>query len=202
MSTFKNMNLSGLLTLLLVAFGLTAYGQKEADKTYIKTTEKGTTYEVVGWEREVVYNPRTFTWFAWKDPIIEKKQTTETKMIPLSEFDRPPVFDSACLTEEDQFACSNNKLQAYIEQRFIDYPDPAESLEQEGLEYVTFVINQDGKFEGNLKVISKDKPCRGCADAAADIISDMEDMWFPAIKDGKTVKTQLTIPVRFKLIDF
>jgi len=98
---------------------------------------------------------------------------------------------------------SYNELQDYIAQKTIDYPDVAQELGQEGLEYVTFTLDKNGEFEGNLKVVSKnqDKPCKGCEEAAADIVAGMEEHWYPAIKDGKTVKTQLTIPVRFKLLN-
>ncbi len=190
------------LPVLFVFLGLAAFGQEKEDKTYIKTTEKGTTYELIGWETEVVYNPHQYTWFAWEEPIVKKQQVTKRDMVPLSEFDRPPVFSGECLKAKDQFACSNEKLREYLQQQGFDYPDLAQNREQEGLEYVTFSLNEKGKFEGRLNVISKSDPCFGCADAAADIVAGMEDMWYAAIKDGERVETQLTIPVRFKLIGF
>lgn len=189
-----------LIALFVCASILNVDAQKE-EKKYIRTTEKGVDYEVIGWETDVVYNPHAYTWFAWEEPIIKKVKTQKVKMVPVSEFDRPPIFGSECLTVEDQFACSNNQLQEYVADNFLDYPDPALRKNQEGLEYVTFTLDKDGNFEGNLKVVSKKDPCQGCSEAAIDIVNNMEDMWFPAIKDGKTVKTQLTIPVKFNLID-
>ena len=103
--------------------------------------------------------------------------------------------------KEDHLACSNKKLREYISGKTLQYPDRAQELKQEGLEYVTFTLDEHGNFAGNLKVMSREKPCRGCADAAADIVAGTEDMWYPAIKDGETVETQLTLPVRFNLID-
>lgn len=187
------------LAIFFVCFGLTAFGQKKGDETLIKTTEKGTTYQLVGWETKVVYNPATYTWTSWDEPVISQKTVETTTMVPVSEFDRPPVFDGYCLTVDDKFDCSNRKLQEYFKEASIKYPDPAKALGQEGLEYVTFNINDKGKIKGNIKVVSKDKPCKGCADAAADIVADMEGKWFPAIMEGKTVKTQLTVPIRFSL---
>ena len=190
----------------LVLASLTATVSAQSDKEqYIKVTEKGTTYELVAMETNVVYNPYTYTWFAWEEPVYKKKTTEMDKLVPISAFERPPVFtgDGACLAAKDQFACSNRELQDYVSSNIFEYPDPAREKGQEGLEYVTFTLDENGKFEGKLKVVSRDKnnPCEGCADAAADLVASMEDMWFPAIKDGKTVKTQLTVPVRFKLLE-
>lgn len=187
------------LTTLFALLGITAFGQDKGDKTYIKTTEKGTVYQLAGWETNVVYNPDTYTWTSWDEPVISKEVVETTTMVPVSEFDRPPVFDGYCLTVDDKFDCANRKLQEYIQERAIQYPEQARALGQEGLEYVTFIINEKGQFEGNMSVASKDKPCKGCADAAADIVAGMENKWFPAIKDGKAVKTHLTVPIRFSL---
>lgn len=200
---------SFFLTILFLSFGFSLDAQNEKmdkkkdDKTYIRTTEKGTVYEVIGWQEEVVYNPYTFTWFAWEEPIVQEKKVKKEVLIPVSEFTRPPVFsaDGTCLIAKDKLACSNNELQEYVTEKWISYPQPAESMGQEGLEYVTFTLNEDGEFAGNLKVVSKNDPCAGCADKAADIVAGMEDMWYPAIKDGKTVTTELTIPIRFELRD-
>lgn len=192
--------LKTILVTLLISYGLTLHAQKDDDKAYIKTTEKGTYYQLVGWEDMVVYNPHIFTWFAWEEPIIKEKTLEVTHMVPVSAFDRPPVFDGYCLTMEDKLACSNTKLQEFIKNHFIKYPEEAKKYKEEGLEYVSFTLDEEGNFEGNLQVTSKDNSCTGCAEAAADIVASMEDMWFPAIKDGKPVKTHLTLPVRFELI--
>jgi hypothetical protein len=196
---FKN-SLLTTLTVLLTCFTISLTGQNKDSEPRIKVTQTGNTYEIIGWETNVVYNPHTFTWFSWEEPVLQKSKAKLTKMVPVSEFDRPPVFDGYCLTQEDKLACSNEKLRAYVSNHFTEYPDAAREMGQEGLEYVTFTIDKNGDFEGNLKVISRDKPCKGCADMAVDIVASMEDKWFPAIKDGKTVGTQLTIPVRFNLV--
>ncbi|MCO6476567.1 MAG: energy transducer TonB [Phaeodactylibacter sp.] len=188
--------------MLAVSLATTVYGQ-DKDKDYIRVTEEGTTYELVGMESNVVYNPHTFTWFAWEEPVYKEEKKMVSKLIPVSAFERPPVFGNECLTEEDQFECSNRMIQKYAQSNYFEYPDEAQNKMQEGLEYVTFLLNENGEFEGNLRVVSKDpnNPCEGCADAAADLVASMEDKWYPAIKDGKAVKTQLTVPVRFNLLN-
>lgn len=120
-------------------------------------------------------------------------------MVPISEFDRPPVFDGYCLTQRDKFGCSNTKIQEFFEDHSIDYPKEAEIYGEEGLEYVSFTIDKEGNLEGNLEVTSKDNSCTGCEQAAVDLVSMMKDKWFPAIKDGKPVETHLTVPVRFEI---
>ncbi len=191
-----------IMAVVMVSLTATVYGQ-DKDKDYIRVTEEGTTYELVGMESNVVYNPHTFTWFSWEEPVYKKEKKMVSKLIPVSEFGRPPVFSSECLTEKDQYECSNRMIQEYAQSNYFEYPDEAQNKMQEGLEYVTFILNEKGKFEGNLRVVSKDpnNPCEGCADAAADLVSSMEDKWYPAMKDGKAVKTQLTIPVRFNLLN-
>ena len=192
-----------LLIMAAMFFTTSAQGQNKDKTKYIKVTEEGTSYELVGMESNVVYNPYTYTWFAWEEPVYKTSKEEMTKMVPVSAFDRPPVFNGTCLTMEDQFECSNRKLREYVNNHYFDYPDKAQNRKQEGVEYVTFTLNENGKFDGNLRVVSKDaaNPCMGCANAAADIVASMEDMWFPAIKDGETVKTELTIPVRFELLN-
>ncbi len=175
---------------------------QDNDKSYIRTTKKNTTYKLVGWETNVNYNPYTYTWYYWEEPEMKKVTNKVTQMVPISEFDRPPVFSEACMKKEDMFECSNTKMQEYFANQNLDYPDMARTFNQEGLEYVTFTLKSDGTFADDMRVLSKNEdPCMGCADAAADIVANMERKWHPAILDGQPVKTQMTIPVRFKLIN-
>ena len=191
------------LLLLTVCLVLTLGAQTEqSDSTdYIKVTETGITYEVIDWQTHVEYNPYTFTWYAWQRPLVTTKAAHYHKMIPVASFDRPPMFDATCLTARDKLACSNEQMQLFIKQRSVDYPEAAREMGQEGLEYVSFTLNEDGKFAGNLKVVSKNKPCIGCADAAVEIVSAMESKWYPAILNGEPVTAELTVPVRFELIE-
>ncbi len=203
----KLKNFIPLLTgLLLLAFTLPAMGQEKAGKDYIKVTEKGTKYKIIGWETNVVYNPYFYTWHEWQDPIVKRQKGEVTHMVKVSEFDRAPMFvyNGNCLQLDKpkaQMECSNKEIQKFVNNTYFEYPDKAQELGQEGLEYVSIVLNEDGEFENGLSITSKDKPCRGCADAAADLVASMEGKWYPAIKDGKAVKTHLTIPVRFEFFD-
>ncbi len=201
-SNFLPLLLSALF-LFAVATPLTAQEEKEPA---VYMTEEGTEYKVIGWESDVIYNPHTFTWIAWEEPILEKQKTKTVKPVPISEFERPPVFDAVCLdaSAAEWKECTNRELQEYIEMN-VEYPDRAQNELQEGMEYVTFVLTAEGKIE-NISLLSKgeeeedDEKCKPCADAAADLVAGMEDKWYPAIKDNKKVDTKLTIPIRFNLI--
>lgn len=192
-----------LSALMLTFFVQPLMGQKDMKKTDKKksfyVTEEGTKYKVIGWESNVVYNPYTVTWYEWETPVTKKVKVKKVYPVPVSEFDRTPLFSTGCLNAEDQVSCTNKELQAYIENQNFDYPDDAQDNLQAGLEYVSFVLTKEGKIE-NISVLSKEKPCKGCADAAADIIASTEGKWYPAIKSDKPVTTKITVPVRFKLI--
>jgi hypothetical protein len=180
-----------------------AQNQADTKKSFL-ITENKTQYKLVGWEKETVYNPFTYTWYEWTEPKWKKTKKKVVHSVKLEDFDRPPVFDGYCLSKESnaaQVECTNEQMQEFVSNQYFDYPDEAQSNSQEGLEYVSLVLNEKGEFEGDLKVMSKDKPCKGCSDAAADIVAAMEDKWYPAIKDGKPVKTHLTIPIRFEIIN-
>lgn len=190
------------LFLFVVATPLTAQEMEKEPTVYI--TEKGTEYEVIGWESDVVYNPRTFTWIAWEEPILEKQKTKIVKAVPISEFERPPVFDAVCLdaSAEEWKECTNRELQEYVELN-VEYPDRAQNELQEGMEYVTFVLTEEGNIE-DISILSRgeddDEQCKPCAEAAVDLVAAMQDKWYPAIKDDEKIATKLTIPIRFNLL--
>ncbi len=190
------------LFLFVVATPLIAQDMEKEPTVYV--TEKGTEYQMIGWERDVVYNPNTFTWVAWEEPILEKQKTKTVKPVPISEFERPPVFDAVCLdaSAEEWKECTNRELQEYVNLN-VEYPDRAQEELQEGMEYVTFVLTEEGNIE-DIALLSKgeeeENKCKPCADAAADLVAGMQDKWYPAIKDNEKVATKLTIPIRFNLV--
>lgn len=171
------------------------------DEPTFMVTENDTRYELVGWESDIIYNPYSITYFVWEEPVYKKVNVRTRKPVAMSEFDRPPVFDGICLTEKNQLECTNREIQEFVKNSKVDYPDMAQDQGQEGLEYVTVVIDENGKYKGSLQVRSKNEPCRGCSDAAADLVNQMEGRWHPAILDGEKVAVQLTIPIKFKLIE-
>lgn len=131
--------------------------------------------------------------------IWDEKEAVDTdKVYGSDDLDQMPLFSADCLTAKDRSKCSNDALKAYLRKN-IDYPDPALEKGHDGLERIFFVIDENGKIEGNIKVISKDKPCKGCAKAAVEAIAEMP-AWVPGMKNGQPVKTKLVLPVEFNTI--
>jgi len=190
--------------LLLFVAGLftqTAFSQDMKDKddeARFYVSEKGTEYELIGFEKDVVYNPYTYTWMEWTEPVYDKEKVKNVYPVSADAFDRPPLFDRACLNAEDKVECTNREIQEFVVDNDFQYPEKALDRFQEGQEYVTFKLTEDGIIK-NIRVLAREDVCRGCADVAADIISSMKDMWFPAMKDGKPVATKITVPVKFEL---
>jgi len=77
----------------------------------------------------------------------------------------------------------------------IKYPQLARDKEVEGLVLVTFTVNTDGTL--NNFEAEKD-PGKGLGEAAIEAIKTMP-AWEPGKKNGKAIKVEYSLPVRFKL---
>ena len=78
----------------------------------------------------------------------------------------------------------------------VNYPIPAEDEDREGVVWIGFVVDEEGKIS-DIKVL-KDEPGFGCADEAVRVIRKMP-RWKPGMKDGKNVKTRFIQSIRFEL---
>ncbi len=181
-----------------------AMGQKDTSETERKVmvSEEGIEYEVAGWDSRIIYNPVSYSYLYWQTPVFKATKKKEVYPVLISQFDQAPVFSEDCIDSENPIVCTNEKLQEFIQAQNFNYPVGAKVNYQEGLEYVTFVLNEKGEFEGKPSVLSKDEPCKGCSDKAVKIVMQTEGKWQPAIFDGEPVKVILTIPVRFNLEEF
>lgn len=185
------------ITALLCSSPVTA--QKDDSQTQVMVSETGIEYQITGWDTRTIYDPMSYTYKYWETPVYSTVKTKEVYPVKVSDFDSPPVFRSECTNASDPMACSNEKLQEFISANDFQYPVGAKRNYQEGLEYVTFTLNEKGKFEGMPTVLKKEEPCRGCSEKALDIIEKTEGLWQPAVLDGEKVKVILTVPVRFDL---
>jgi len=142
--------------------------------------------------RDMTLNPKGYTY-----KYDETGNTGKAREVSytISEVDRPPMFSENCLTKKKPFECSNEALQAYFSKN-IEYPDQAERTQSDGLEYVSFTVEPDGSIGQNFSVVTKEKSCKSCAAAAVKAVAAMPK-WVPAMKDGKPVRTNLVLPVRF-----
>lgn len=77
----------------------------------------------------------------------------------------------------------------------LKYPKDAKKEGIEGMVMLTFVVKSDGTVEA-IKVL---KGIGGGCDEEAIRVIEGSGKWTAGIKDGKTVATQLTLPVQFKM---
>jgi outer membrane biosynthesis protein TonB len=161
-------------------------------------------------------NERNADWYTYDyrdaDPVDQKNaqkvKSSENKNAPkakarpvvysVSQTDRPPLFSKDCLTAEDPEKCSNEALKAWVRDH-VEYPEQELQTGTDGLEYVTFIINQEGRISSVRRVESKMESCEGCSQAALSAVLKMPD-WEPARLDGKPVSVVVTLPVRFRAL--
>jgi len=80
----------------------------------------------------------------------------------------------------------------------IRYPETARTAKAEGMVIVKFVVKEDGSLT-DFKHANTDKPLH--PDLVAEAIRVVQSMpkWKPGLKDGKVVKTEFGLPIKFKL---
>jgi len=96
--------------------------------------------------------------------------------------------------ERPEFKGGEEAWMEYMSEH-IDYPEDAKEKGLEGTVYVQFVVEKDGSIS-NVKLL------RGfyesCDQEALETIRNMPD-WKPGKKDGKPVRTQFNMPIKFTL---
>ncbi len=115
-----------------------------------------------------------------------------------------PRFPAACealdttLTYKQQ--CSNQAMLEYVYQRVI-YPQEAINDNIQGTAVITFVVEKDG-------LISQPQIVRdlgaGTGLAALSVVLKMKEdgiRWIPGKQQGKAVRVQFNLPVKFKIKD-
>lgn len=80
----------------------------------------------------------------------------------------------------------------------IKYPETARTAKAEGTVFVRFNVNTDGTL-GDLNTLSKGPALH--PDLVLEALRVIRSMpaWTPAEKDGKKVKAEMVLPVKFKL---
>ena len=126
----------------------------------------------------------------WATTIMAQKETAI-----FTEAEQMPYFsgcDKTIIDKEARRLCSNEKLKSYLQNNLI-YPAEAQEDNIEGVVYLRFVIDVNGKviFPQILKDIGG-----GCGMEALKTIQNMPD-WEPAIHRGKKVKVALELPIHF-----
>ncbi len=113
----------------------------------------------------------------------------------------PTTENSRVLTEVGdpekaaEFPGGFDALVKYIGEH-VQYPEKLKKDKVGGIVYVSFEVAADGKV-GNVKV-ARGSEHQALNDEAVRVVSGMPK-WNPAEKDGKKVKSEMTLPFRFDL---
>lgn len=105
-----------------------------------------------------------------------------------------PGCESVAGNSQARRNCSNSELVQFIAGHLF-YPDSARQAGVEGTVYIGFTIEKDGSIKSPQ--ILKDLGY-GCGEAALQVIEEMP-AWIPAEKDGKPVRVDMSLPIRFSL---
>jgi TonB family protein len=95
-----------------------------------------------------------------------------------------------------EFPGGEDSLRNFI-RRTIKYPDLARESSVEGTVYINFIIEKDGSVS-NPKILRGIGS--GCDEEAIRVIKLMP-RWIPGKQNGKTVRVQYNLPIKFKLDD-
>lgn len=129
-----------------------------------------------------------------RDAVVPgKEDPTVVETMP-----RFPGCEDKDVTDEEKQSCAQMEMLQFIYKN-LRYPYEAIKRDIEGMAVVQFVVLKNGDIGG--AVVKKD-PGGRCGNAALWIVNRMNficDKWVPGAQDGKAVKVQFTLPVRFKL---
>lgn len=78
----------------------------------------------------------------------------------------------------------------------IRYPDTARRMSVQGKVLISCEVTEDGKLV-NERVV--EGIGGGCDEEALRMIQLIPDEWIAGIKNGKPVRTKITLPIAFKL---
>ncbi|PTB96005.1 hypothetical protein C9994_09305 [Marivirga lumbricoides] len=95
-------------------------------------------------------------------------------------------------TDSASFPGGQKELKSYIKKN-LDWQQGQITLE--GKVYISFTVNEDGSIN---EVSLMKGLCAPCDQAALDLVKNMPK-WVPASENGKPIKSELIIPIDFKL---
>lgn len=122
----------------------------------------------------------------------------------LSEMPRFPGCEQLDTTIQVKNKCAQTNLLMFFNQN-INYPPEAREQEIVGQVVLSFVVEKDG-YISNPKLLRDIGG--GCGEEAMRVVNGMNAAlrtaniaWAPGKKDGKPVRTQVTVPIKFQLQD-
>jgi TonB family protein len=104
----------------------------------------------------------------------------------------PQIF--TYVEQMPQFAGGDAQLMEYIRNN-IKYPEMSKEQGIQGKVIVNFIVHEDGNITSVKVVKSLSKEC----DAEAIRIFSNMPKWKPGMQNGRAVKTQMNVPINFKL---
>ncbi len=103
-----------------------------------------------------------------------------------------PIY--TIVDEMPQFNGGEEGLKKYLIEN-IKYPNEAKKTGVEGVVYVSFYVDTDGKVKNGMVM----KGVNLLLDQEALRVVNAMPVWTPGKQDGKTVKVQYNLPIRFSL---
>lgn len=130
-----------------------------------------------------------------KLPKPPKEKIDNYELIEINEeMPRFPGCEDIEGNDLDKKACADEKMLAFIHDN-ICYPDSARKNGIEGTAVVSFVIEKDGSIT-NAKIIRD--PGAGCGEEALRIVNLLPN-FEPGKFDGKPVRVQFNLPIKFRV---
>ncbi|WP_157963235.1 energy transducer TonB [Algoriphagus litoralis] len=87
----------------------------------------------------------------------------------------------------------------YLGQNLV-YPEDARFLGKEGLVYLHFFVTEEGKME-EIEIMNPEENHPSLNKEAFRVVSKYPHSWTPCIEDGKVIRSEMRLPIRFKLAD-
>lgn len=127
-------------------------------------------------------------------------QTADTMAVPVTfvVLDEAPLFPGCEGAEdEERITCFSEKAEAFV-QKLLRYPEQARKSRKEGVVFVSFTVNTEGRIENVRLNQASSAPGYGLEEEALRAVALLPAM-LPARLANKPVAFTYTIAVPFKL---
>ncbi|MFQ5448103.1 MAG: hypothetical protein ACE5FF_14360 [Saprospiraceae bacterium] len=105
-----------------------------------------------------------------------------------------PVCTNACKETTNPGVCTEYLMKEKFGE--VEMPNFHFPKGYSGVEYVTFVVQRNGKVNG-YQVVKQPVLCPPCIQTAVNLVASLDE-WYPAIQDGIFVESRVVVPVYFK----